>query len=76
MAKIIKKKFFPIELPIIGEKYEAYLGSLEEADGKSVKMDMTRKLRGKSLDMDFKIKVAEGKAVGYPKKITLMPFFI
>jgi ribosomal protein S3AE len=76
MAKIIKKKFFEVDLPIIQEKYEAYAGSMEELDGKAMKLDVTRKLRGKSLDLDFRIIIKDGKAIGVPKKLTLMPFFI
>src|SRR3989344_9459386 len=76
MAKIFKKKFFEVDLPIIQEKYEVYAGSIEELNNKAIKMDVTRKLRGKSLDLDFKIVLKDGKAIGIPKKLTLMPFFI
>jgi len=76
MAKIIKKKFFEVDLPIIQEKYEIFAGSIEEINGKAIKLDITRKLRGKSLDLNFKIVLKEGKAIGIPTKLTLMPFFI
>jgi ribosomal protein S3AE len=76
MAKIIKKKFYEVDLPLVSEKYEAYAGSIEELKDKAVKLDITRKLRGKNLDLDFKIAIKDGKAVGIPKKLTLMPFFI
>jgi len=71
-----KKKFFNINIPLLKEDHEAYAYTLEELDGKSLKIDMTRKLRGKSLDMVFKIKVEGDKAVAYPKKLKLLPFFI
>lgn len=76
MAKILKKKFFEIDLPLINEKYEALGSSIAELDNRTVKMDITRKLRGKSVNLDFRIKLMDGKAVGFPKKLTLMPFFI
>ncbi len=76
MAKILKKKFFEVSLPLIGEKYESMAGSVDELDKKSVKIDFTRKLKGKSVELVFSIKLEDGKAIGYPKRVTLMPFFI
>jgi len=76
MAKAIKKKFFEISLPIVGEKYESLANSIEDLKGKGVKIDFTRKLKGKSVDLVFSVRIEDGKAVGYPKKLMLMPFFI
>ena len=76
MAKILKKKFFEIELPLIEEKYEAYAGLLEELNNKIVKVDATRKLRGKNVDLIFKIVVKDNKATAQPKKLVLLPYFI
>lgn len=76
MAKIIKKKFYEIELPLIGDKYETYLTDINDIAGKTVKVDITRKLRGKSVDLHFQVKMENGKAIGVPKKLVLMPFFI
>lgn len=76
MAKIIKKKFFEIDIPILNEKLEAYAGSVNELEGKTLKVDITRKLKGKSVDFILDVRLVEGKAVAYPKKIILLPFFI
>lgn len=76
MAKIIKKKFFEVNIPLINEKYESLTGSLAELDGKMIKIDMTRKLRGKSVDVSFKIKMENGAAVAYPRKLVLLPYLI
>ncbi len=76
MAKILKKKFFEVDLPIVGEKYESYTESIEQLNGKTIRLDVTRKLKGKSVDLIFKIVVENGKAVAYPKSLTLLPFFI
>jgi ribosomal protein S3AE len=84
--KPIKKKYFEVDIPLINEKVDVLAYTIEELEGKSVKMDMTRKLRGKSVDLVFRIKVdkdaskdvpsKEGKATASPKKLTLLPFFI
>jgi ribosomal protein S3AE len=76
MAKIIKKKFYEVDLPLIGDKYEAYLTDIKDIEGKTVKVDITRKLRGKSVDLHFQVKMENGKPIGIPKKLVLMPFFI
>jgi len=76
MAKIIKKKFLEVNLPLVNEKYETLAGSVQELDGRVIKMDMTRKLRGKSVNVDFKIKVENNIAEGHPKKLVLLPYFI
>jgi len=76
MAKILKKKFFEVDIPLVGEKYETYTESLESLNGKTIKLDVARKLKGKSVDLVFKIQVENGKAVATPKNMTLLPFFI
>jgi len=76
MPKLIKKKFFEIEIPLLNEKFEARTNSIDELNNKTIKLDLTRQLRGKSVDMIFNVNVKEGKAMATPKKLTLLPFFI
>jgi ribosomal protein S3AE len=76
MAKIIKKKFFEIEIPILGDTYEALANSVEELNNKVMKMDITRQLKGKSVDMIFRVVVKDHKATAVPKKLQLLPCFI
>jgi len=71
-----KKKYFHVEIPLIREDYEVLAYLLEDLDNKSIKMDMTRKLKGKSMNLIFKIKVDNDKAIAHPKKLILMPYFI
>lgn len=76
MAKIQKKKFFEVEIPLINEKFEAQGYHIEEIQGKTIKMDLTRQLRGKSVEAVFTIDVKDGKATAIPKRLTLLPYFI
>jgi ribosomal protein S3AE len=76
MAKILKKKFFEVEIPLLEGKYEAYAGAIEELKEKVIKLDITRQLKGKSVDIVFKVLVENGKAIAIPKSLTLLPFFI
>lgn len=71
-----KKKFFEVELPLINEKVKLISYDIEQLNNRNIKQDMTRFLRGKSLEVVFRVKVNGGKAVGEPIKISLLPYFI
>jgi len=75
MAKLQKRKFFEIEFPLVNEKLEASGSSLESLNNKTVKLDIARKLKGKSVDLIFNVNLENGKAVAHPKKMVLLPFF-
>jgi len=76
MVKIIKKKYFEVGIPLINEKAEVLSDSLDQVNGKTLKLDMTRILKGKSSEMIFSIKIKDGKAIAEPKKLTVLPYFI
>lgn len=76
MAKIQKRKFFEIDVPLVNEKVESSSSSVEGLVNKTIKLDITRKLKGKSVDLIFKINLEDKQAVARPKKIVLLPFFI
>jgi ribosomal protein S3AE len=71
----IRKKFIDIELPIIREETHA-LGSVEELNGRNIKLDLSRKLRGKGVKVTFKLSNEDGTLVGYPSKIELLKAYI
>jgi ribosomal protein S3AE len=76
MTKLQKKKFFEIDLPLIGEKLEASGHVITDLNNKTIKIDLARKLKGKATDLIFNIKVEDNKAIGYPKKLVVLPSFI
>jgi len=71
-----RKKYFEINLPLINEKYEGYVYTIDSLKNKTIKVDMTRKLKGKSINLTFNVEVENEKATGHPKKLVLLPFFI
>jgi len=73
---VIKKKFFEVEIPLIDSSVELIGDSIESLDKRTIKMDLTRQLRGKSIEVIFKIEVNEKKASAKPVKLLLLPFFI
>lgn len=76
-AKMVeKKKFFEIELPLIKQKAELLASSENELNGRTIKIDLTRKLRGKSLEIIFKIIEKESKIKAEPCRLHLLGYFI
>ena len=73
---VLKKKFFDVEVPLINEETEVIAYELKEIDGKTLKIDLTRILRGKSVELKTKIKLEEDKAIAYPVSLTLLPSYL
>ena len=71
----LKRKYIDIELPIL-ESSVAVFGSAESLKGRTVKLDLTRKLKGKSIEAIFQIFNIDNKLVGMPKQLNLMKFYI
>lgn len=73
---ILKKKFFEVEIPLTNSSVELLAYSIDALDKRTVKLDLTRQLRGKSIEAVFQVRVKDKKAVAEPVKLTLLPFFI
>ena len=67
------RKFSEIKIPLIGETIEIE-GTAEQLEGRTMKLDLTRVLRGKSIEGIFVIDAKEMQA--HPKKFTLLNFYI
>lgn len=74
--QIRRKKFIDVDVPITHSKLELIGNTPRELQGKTIKLDMTRQLKGKSVELVLKIRIENEKAVAYPDKIKLMPYFI
>ena len=71
-----KKRFFDVEIPLIDKETKLIAYEIGELDGRSMKYDLTRMLRGKGLMLTSKVSVKEGKATASPREIKLMPYFL
>ncbi len=67
-----KKKFFNVEIPIINKTTQLQAFEIEELDGRYIKYDLTRSLRGKSVILQAIVKVKNQEANATPNKITLL----
>lgn len=71
-----KKRFFDVEMPIVGKQTQMQAFELPELDGRFLKYDLTRMLKGKSIMLTLKVKVEKDEAIASPKKMILMPYFL
>jgi ribosomal protein S3AE len=71
-----RKKFFDVSIPLIRKETQLIGFAVEELDGRYIKYDLTRTLRGKSTMLQSKVKVEGEKAIAYPTKIQLMPYYL
>jgi len=74
--KNIKKSFYTVEAPITASKIQLYSTSAEELNNKTVKIDLTKSLRGKSLVLKLRIKESEGKLTGVPESLELLGSYV
>jgi len=71
-----KIKFQKIDVPLIRESIYVIERPIEQFNNKTLKLDMTRKLKGKGCEIIFKIKTEKEKINLIPKRIHLFGFFI
>ncbi|MBI2630291.1 hypothetical protein HYW76_04250 [Candidatus Pacearchaeota archaeon] len=71
-----KKKFIEIELPLVGEKAEVLTSNELSLNGKTINLDLTRKLRGKSVEAIFKLKLEGEKIKAELNRLHLLGYFI
>jgi len=71
-----RKKFLKIELPLTNSTIELIGNSPNELEGRTIKLDLTRQLKGKSVEATVQVKIEKEKPIAEPIKIRLMPYFI
>ncbi|MFH1358480.1 MAG: hypothetical protein ABIH37_01175 [archaeon] len=71
-----RRKFIEVEIPSTRAKIELVGTTPEDLKDKTIKLDLTRDLRGKSMEAVVKVFIEKEKAVAHPIKIRLMPYFI
>jgi ribosomal protein S3AE len=64
-----KKRFFEVDVPIIRKETHLQAYEPEEIDGKTIKYDLTRLLKGKNVILYLKVKKEDNKFVAYPTKM-------
>jgi len=70
-----RKKYIEVEVPILRETLKV-LGTPESLNDKTIKLDLTRQLRGKGLTIKLKIFNQEKKLIAIPSQIELTKSYI
>jgi len=71
-----KKKFFDVNIPIIGKETQMQGYEIAELNNRFMKYDLTRMLKGKSVMLTLKVIVKDDKATATPTKLLILPYFI
>jgi len=71
-----KKRFFDVEMPIINRETQLQAYEVKELEGRLIKYDLTRILKGKSMLLQLKVKVDKENATSIPREIKLLPYYI
>jgi len=71
-----KKRFFDVEIPLIEKETQLQAYEISELDGRFIKYDLTRILRGKNMIIKLITKLKDGKLTTIPKEIILMPSYL
>lgn len=74
--KNIKKGFFEVSVPLTSTKISLYGESVEQLEGRVIRLDLTRSLKGKSLEVKFKVKLQDGKLIGEPISVELFQSYV
>lgn len=72
----IKKKFFEVKAPLTSSKIALYATAIEELEGRIVKLDLTRSLKGKSFELKMRVKKEGEELVAEPISLWLAGSFI
>ena len=71
-----RKKFFPVNIPLIRKETQLQGFDIEELKGRHIKYDLTRVLRGKSVILQTVVDIKDGEAVASPKQLKVMPYYL
>lgn len=71
-----KKKFFDIDMPLLGKETQLYSFTPEELNGRMIKYDLTRLLRGKNAIITLDVHTQEGNLTTIPRAFRILPTFL
>jgi ribosomal protein S3AE len=71
-----KKRFFDIKIPLINKTTQLIAYEPKELNGRFIKYDLTRILRGKNIIIKFLVKLKDKELITIPKEIKLMPNYL
>jgi ribosomal protein S3AE len=70
-----RRKYIDVKIPLLDSTMRV-LGTPEQLHQKTIKLDLTRKLRGKGVVVTFEIANEEGNLIAVPKKIEIVKAYV
>lgn len=71
-----RRKFIDVEIPILNTKIELIGNTIQDIEKRTIKLDLTRNLKGKSVEGTFRVYIENNKSVAHPIQIKVMSYFI
>jgi len=71
-----RKKFHEVEIPLMNDICHLIGRAKEEIVGKTIKLDLSRKLRGKSVELKLRTEKQGEKVIAVPISMRILPFYI
>jgi len=71
-----KKKFFEVSIPLINQKIHVFSYDANSLQGRIIKLDLTRILKGKNFDATIIIEKKDDQLIGRFTALSLIPSFI
>ncbi len=71
-----RKKFFPVDIPLIKKEMQLQAFDIKSLEGRNIKYDLTRVLRGKSVILNLNVKVKDDEAFAVPIQLKVMPYYL
>ena len=71
-----KKKFFEVKIPLISTKIHLYDYSPDDLEGNIVKLDLTKSLRGKNVELRAKVKIENQDLIGELFSLQILSSYI
>lgn len=71
-----KKDFYEVNAPLTSSKISLYGHDVDELDGKIIKLDLTRSLKGKSFELKLRTVAKDGKLEGEPIGLRLVTSYV
>ena len=71
-----KKKFHEVEIPLLNETIYLLGKTKKDTANKTVLLDLTRRLRGKSTELKLKTREDGDKIIAEPSQLRILPFYI
>jgi len=76
VKKSVKKKFFEVKAPLTSAQIHLYGAEPQEFEGKVVKLDLTKNLRGKSFELRMRVSVHGNELEAEPISLNLVMSYI